>query len=289
MKKNIFFRYIFFFAVFVIMVGKVPKANAQPFTLTSVGEVKPFKLQLFYGTRGKGAFVKYVGQKSVIPLKVEKVNSSVGQRGDRSATYTYTWQEMVNGQVNGTYGVTETGGKISSAYYERKKDGRRFKLTETPVNNTESRKISKVLLHGAIIAFADDPMDEQFSITYANGQLAKLKIPTLDAANVSRMAHIEDYDLDGYDDIAFSLPDAGMGVYRTFSIWLYDPANKRFAKMKEPDYSHSKCAELCDVTVDPDNKLLYTACRGGARWWKNVYRFDNKRQLVWVRSIPADQ
>ncbi len=286
MKKNICFKYLFLIAVLV--VSNVAILSAQPFTLTSVGEAKPFRLHLYYGTRGKGAFVQYTGQKGVIPLKVKQVSSPGGRRGERPATNTYTWQEIVNGQVNGTYGVTETGGKVSSAYYERKKDGRKFRLKEEPVN-TDGRKISKLLLHGAIIAFADDPMDEQFSITYANGQLAEPVIPTLDAANVARMAHIEDYNFDGYDDIAFSLPDAGMGVYRTFRIWSYDPSTKRFVKMKDPDFSHSKCTELCDVTVDPDKKLLYTACRGGARWWKDVYRLDSKRQLVWVRSIPANQ
>ncbi len=287
MKRNTSVLYLLL--ITGLLIVNVTIVSAQPFMLTSVGEAKPFKLQLYYGTRGNGAFVQYAGQKGVIPLKVERANLSGGQRGGRSATNTYNWQEMLKGQVNGLYGVTETNGKVSSAYYERKKDGRKFKLKEVPVDNPDGRKISKVLLHGAIIAFADDPMDEQFSITYANGQLVEPKIPTLDAANVARMAHIEDYNFDGYDDIAFSLPDAGMGVYRTFSIWLYDPATKRFAKMKEPDYSHSKCTELCDVTVDRENKLLYTACRGGARWWKDVYRFDNKRQLVWVRSIPADQ
>lgn len=39
---------------------------------------------------------------------------------------------------------------------------------------------------------------------------------------------IADYNFNGFDNVAFSIPDAGMGVYRTFSIYLYNPKSKRF-------------------------------------------------------------
>jgi len=52
--------------LFLIVLFFIPKINAQPFTLKSVGEAKSFGLKIYYGTKGKGAFVQYKGQKGII-------------------------------------------------------------------------------------------------------------------------------------------------------------------------------------------------------------------------------
>ncbi|UTX48364.1 hypothetical protein [Chryseobacterium sp. MA9] len=53
----------------------------------------------------------------------------------------------------------------------------------------------------------------------------------------------------------YSVPDDGMGVYRMFDVYLYNPQSKRFEKLKEPDYSRSSCSCLCNVTVEKDKNF----------------------------------
>ncbi|MDN5424189.1 MAG: hypothetical protein L0G07_12380, partial [Chryseobacterium sp.] len=45
--------------------------QAQPLTLKSVDADKEFRLKLYYGNAGKGAFVQYEGKKGIIPLRVK--------------------------------------------------------------------------------------------------------------------------------------------------------------------------------------------------------------------------
>lgn len=257
---------------------------AQPFSLQSVNEAKQFRLTLYFGTNGKGAFVQYAGQVGVIELRIKSctVDSAVIKNEQPAATV-YQWDEIIDGKITGSYGLTEKMGTASDVWYKRSKDGKRFSLEQAAQKKGVVDFKDKLLLHGALLSFSYDT-DNLLTIDYFNRKTVSLHLPEFDSPNAARQAHIEDYNFDGYDDIGFSIPDAGMGVYRIFAIWLYDPATKRFEKLQDPDYSKSHCSELCDVTINKTKKLLYTACRGGANWWQDVYRFVNGKKLVWVQS-----
>lgn len=254
---------------------------AQPFMLRSTGTSKAFQLKIYYGTQGKGAFVQYIGQSGIIPLKVK--NKVTIKKGQSSRT-TYVWDEVINEKINGSYGLTEEAGQLSGAWYRRKKDGRKFQFESA---GKRENAIDKYLLHGTLISFYHTNND-QLNIGYPDNRQETMRLPNFDHPDPLRQGTIADYNFDGYDDVAFSIPDAGMGVYRTFSIFLYDPATRRFKKLAEPNDSKANCSGLCDITLDTKNKLLISACRGAATWWKDVYQFSGQNKLVWVKSMKQE-
>lgn len=263
----------------LILVMMFSKVMAQPFSLKSTSVTKPFRLNIYYGTEGKGAFVQYRGQQGIIPLKVK---SRISQGKSVQPKVTYLWDEIVRGKVTGSYGLSQQAEKLSAVWYKRNKDGKQFQLEQEP-DQGESPLMDKYLLHGVLISFYHTP-DEQLLFSYPDGSKKNSQLPGFDQPGPRRQGNIADYNFDGYDDVAFSIPDAGMGVYRTFSIFLYDPKAKRFQLLAEPTDANANCSGLCDVTLDQKNKLLMTACRGGATWWKDVYRFSGANKLIWVSS-----
>ncbi|RLJ31609.1 hypothetical protein CLU97_1045 [Chryseobacterium sp. 7] len=271
--KNLFLCCFMLFSVLIL---------AQPFTLKSVGEAKEFRLKLYYGSQGKGAFVQYSGKKEIIPLQVKsfKVDTERRRDGEPDINY-YVWNEMIGGKINGVYTLEMIDDSTSNITYTRAKDGRKF--TMEMVEGEKYDGSDKYLLHDAVLAF-NHSYNNHFTIAYPDGKKTAIELQSPDQPSFARQSIIEDYNFDGYDDIAFSVPDEGMGVYRIFDIYLYNPQSKRFEKLKEPDYSHSSCSCLCDVTVDKEKKLLTTGCRGGARWHQDLYRFGKKGNLEWIST-----
>jgi hypothetical protein len=258
--------------------------SAKTFQLTSVNKAKPFSLHIYCTAEGKGAFTQYNGQKGFVPLRLKKFTASaLINTSKQPEGYYYEWDELLNGKVTGNYGITEHSGRVTEAWYVRNKDGRRFKLAAANKDPSVD-KVQKYLLHGVLITFTWTSADNQFMLAYPSGQVSTPNFMSLDAPNVTRSCYLKDYNFDGYDDLAFSLPDAGMGVYHTFNIWLYNPATKRFEALQESKDARAKCSCLCDVTLNTKQKLLYTACRGGARWWQDVYRISKDNTLIWLRS-----
>ena len=254
-------------------------ATAQPFLLKSTTGNKPFSLDIYYGTEGKGAFVQYRGQEDIIPLRL-KSHTSKGKVGQ--TTTSYVWDEVIKGVVTGSYGVTQQADKLSGLWYKNNNSQKRFLLVHDTTRE-DYGGVGKYLLHGTLISF-HHTAEELLSFNYADGSTKSSHLPEFDSPDPQRKATIADYNFDGYDDLAFSIPDAGMGVYHYFSIYLYNPATKRFDKLAEPDAPQASCSGLCDVTLDKKNKLLLTACRGAARWWNDVYKFSGKNKLIWVCS-----
>lgn len=262
------------------------KSYAQPYILQSVGLSKPFSLEIYFGSRGKGAFVKYHGQNEIIALRIRNYKTdTTGRKDGQPDEETYVWDELVNGKVNGSYGLTHNINTVRIAWYIRKKDGKKFSLQHMEMKGASGN--DQFLLHGAMISF-NHIEHNKLKIQYPDGKYLDTTLPDFDSPNAARQSTIADYNFDGYDDIAFSIPDAGMGVYREFSIWLYHPVSRHFEKLTDPEYGKAKCSCLCDITLDAKNKLLFTSCRGGARWWQDVYRYTSASKLVWVRSKEMD-
>ncbi|MBS7565360.1 hypothetical protein KHS38_13190 [Mucilaginibacter sp. Bleaf8] len=262
--------------------------SAKTYQLSFAGQAMAFSLRIYCNTEGKGAFVRYNGQKDFMALRLRKFTTSVLTNTNKQPEgYYYEWNELLNGKVSGRYAVVEQSGKVTDAWYVRNKDGRRFNFTGV-VNDASIDDVQKYLLHGVLITFAWNSLEDQFMFTYPDGKVTTPNFISLDAPDKTRSCYIKDYNFDGYDDLGFSLPDAGMGVYQTFNIWLYNPATKRFQRLQESQDTHAKCSCLCDVTVNAKRKLLYTACRGGAHWWQDVYRIDKNNRLVWLRSAERE-
>lgn len=263
----------------ILLVLLFSKAIAQPFSLKAINVAKPFSLDIYFGTEGKGAFVQYRGQQGIIPLRLKTI-SSKGKSAQSKVTY--VWDEMIGGKITGSYGLTQEAGKLSAAWYKRGKDGRQFPLEQiiTPEN---AARIDKYLLHDVLISFRHTS-DNLLLFSYSDGSTKTSQLPGFDHPDPRRQGTIADYNFDGFDDVAFSIPDEGMGVYRIFSIYLYNPKSKRFQILVEPDVPQGKCSGLCDLTLDKKNKRLISSCRGGATWWNDVYRFSNSNKLIWIKS-----
>ncbi|MEG1592456.1 XAC2610-related protein [Chryseobacterium sp.] len=267
--------------LFLIAVFFACRYNAQPFNLKSVGEAKEFGLKIYYGTHGKGAFVQYKGQKGIIPLQIKSFNVDKSGREDGQPDFTsYIWEEIIDGKINGTYYLTEGLRDLFDVKYIRKKDNRTFKFEEDKTEKFDG--VSKFLLHDVMIDY-NIVYDDRLKFMYSNKQTVNLELPDMDNPNYSRQAIIEDYNFDGFDDISFSIPDGGMGVYRVFTVFIYNAKTKKFEKLIEPDFSKSKCECLCDLKMDKNKKIISSECRGGARWWKDLYQYKAGK-LVWVRS-----
>lgn len=257
--------------------------SAQPFLLKSVPKDPSFSLKIYYGSKGKGAFVQYSGQKGIIPLEVKSylrgsANSHNGQQGED----VLVWNELVNGKISGTYSLREGLRYVTDAWYQRSRDNRRFELKEQQQKGKYDG-VDKYLLHGTLVEF-NHYYNDTLIFRYPDKTVSALILPEIMQPGGARQSHIADYNFDGYDDLAFSVADAGMGVYQQFIIYLYHPQYRQFYPMDEPDYSDkANCSCLCNVSIDEEKKELRTSCRGGARWWQDVWRFQN-RKLVWVRS-----
>ncbi|WP_198171502.1 XAC2610-related protein [Mucilaginibacter aquatilis] len=250
----------------------------------SKNETKPFELSIHCSNDGKAAFVQYNKQAGYLALRLEKFTKSVLTNSNKQPEgYYYEWSELAGDKTTGTYGVVEQSGRVSSAWYLRGKDGKKFELLADQQTEGDNEP-QKLLLHGIIISFTTNSLDETFQFKYPTGKLITTGFGSLDSPNAIRSAYVKDYNFDGYDDIAFSLPDAGMGVYHTFNIFLYNPSTKNFKPLKEPTDARAKCNCLCDVTLNEKQKLLYTSCRGGARWWQDVYRISKDNKLTYLRS-----
>ncbi|SFA39661.1 hypothetical protein SAMN04488511_101495 [Pedobacter suwonensis] len=256
--------------------------KSQPFLLKSGTGAKPFLMNIYYGTGGKGAYVKYLGQQGVIPLLLKSRKT----QGEAPAVQlTYVWDEVLDGKVTGTYQLSEQSNQVSAALYIRNKDQKRFKLEQVKNPEADAEKAG-YLLHGTLISFSKG-MDDRLTFRYPDKLTKTARLPGFDSPDPQRKGTIADYNFDGYDDVAFSIPDAGMGVYRTFTIYLYNPVSKRFEQLAEPQDPRAKCTGFCDVTLDQKNKRFITACRGGASWWTNVYQYQSRNRLVWLSSRKA--
>lgn len=256
--------------------------KAQPFLLKSSRGGQPFLLNIYYGTDGKGAYVKYLGQQGIIPLRLK---SRRAQGKSPAVQLTYVWDEVLNGKMTGTYQLSQQGNVIAAAAYFRNKDQKLFKLEQVKNPEADEEKAG-YLLHGTLISFSNG-MDDRLMFRYPGKLTQTERLPGFDSPHPQRKGTIADYNFDGYDDVAFSIPDAGMGVYRTFTIYLYNPVSKRFEQLAEPQDPRAKCSGFCDVTLDRQHKWLITACRGGASWWKNVYQYTGAKQLSLVSSKKA--
>lgn len=266
--------------VFIIFACRY---HAQPFNLKSVGEAKEFGLKIYYGTHGKGAFVQYKGQKGIIPLKIKSVAIDDSQQEYNQPNFTsYVWDEVVNGKINGTYYLTEGLREVFDIRYIRKKDGRVFQLALDENKSKKYDGVNQFLLYDALISY-NTFADNYLTIKYFETNEFKTELPDVDNPNYSRQAIIDDYNFDGFDDISFSIPDAGMGVYRMFTVFLYNAKTKKFEELIEPDFSKSKCECLCNLKIDKNKKMITSECRGGARWWKDFYQYKNGK-LALIRS-----
>jgi hypothetical protein len=266
--------------LFILLTATV---TAKTFHLNSREATKPFGLRIYCTTEGKGAFVQYDGQQGFMPLRLKKFTvSKLTNSNKQPEGYYYEWDELVEGKVTGSYGIVEHSASVSEAWYVRKRDGKHFNLV-TAGKDALSENVQKYLLHGVLITFTSVCTDAQFMLTYPDGKVSTPGIISLDAADITRSSYIRDFNFDGYDDLAFSLPDAGMGVYQIFNIWLYNPVTRRFQLLEESQDARAKCSCLCEVKLNPEQKLLYTSCRGGARWWQDCYRIKENK-LIWLRS-----
>jgi len=258
--------------------------NAKSFLLSHTSKSNSFSLEINCLKDGQAAFAQYKSQKGYMILNLRKFTTSVLTNTNRQPEgYYYQWDELIGKTVNGRYGIVEQLGKITDAWYICIRDGKQYKLTGT-VTNAAIDQTQKLLLHNVKITFAYTGLDSQFMFSYPDGKVSSPNFSSLDAEGLARSCYIKDYNFDGYDDIAFSIADAGMGVYQNFDIWLYEPNTKRFGPLKESQDPRAKCSGLCEVSINARQKLFFTACRGGARWWQDVYRFGKNNQLIWLRS-----
>ncbi|MCA8094959.1 hypothetical protein LGM65_29490 [Burkholderia anthina] len=123
-----------------------------------------------------------------------------------------------------------------------------------------------------------------------SGKTQTLDVGVTDEEGHYRLAS-DDYNFDGHRDLA---AHALLGmVNESYGIFPYDAARQQFEplKMPAPDMPHGNCDDLINVQAKPQERTLYSACRGGPIWYTDAYRFDgNGRMYLYQASeaIPDD-
>ncbi|MCV9927764.1 hypothetical protein OIU83_08885 [Flavobacterium sp. LS1R49] len=95
---------------------------------------------------------------------------------------------------------------------------------------------------------------------------------------------IEDYNFDGYHDFACYHLDDGMGVYTIYQIFIYNPENGLFKKLRQSSKFAPECDEFCDIQINKKKKTLQSSCRGGARWHTDIWKFDKNKNLILLKK-----
>lgn len=271
--------------LFLILLFKPFFSVAQPFTFISKNTAKPIVFTLSWTGDGKAAFVRYKGKSAVIPLKLKHSDLDTTERSaGQPDTQYYKWNELYGGQVTGEYGLSMLGKNLYDVYYIRYNDGRRFEFTMMEDSAPFDGK-QQALLHQVMFNF-NVSENNMLEIKYGNGTVVRKALTAL-PDNGIRYTMIADYNFDGYDDISFSSPDFGQGVYRIFDIFLFDPATKKYKLLELPANGKRVCGELCDVKINIKTKTLSSSCRGGAGWHRDDYRFDKTGKLVWLKSAEV--
>lgn len=273
------------FPVFLILLLQPCTGYTQSFIFKSVNNPKPFILTLGWQAEGKAAYAWYKGQQAPLTLspvsyRVDSSERASGQPDEE----TYRWTEIYKGKANGEYGLSVMNHNIYDVYYLRYSDHKKFELEFVPPAGTYDGK-EMAFLHNTQIQY-NVKYKDSCTFIYPDGSTKTLTLSSLpDADNAFRYCYIGDYNFDGTDDIAFSVPDAGMGVYRFFDVFIYDVQTRRFAALTLPGEGDIQCDGFCDLTVDKNKKQLQSSCRGGARWHTDIYRYNKQKQLKWVKSF----
>ena len=126
---------------------------------------------------------------------------------------------------------------------------------------------------------------EKLEITNSSNTKIQV-IDSIETSITGREMHLinEDYNFDGYNDFACYYLDDGMGVYTIHQIFIYNPKNKQFKKLKIPINSSPKCDEFCDVQINKKEKTFQSSCRGGARWHTDIWKFDKNKNLILLKK-----
>ncbi|EMN1926184.1 hypothetical protein RVV18_000543 [Burkholderia ambifaria] len=119
-----------------------------------------------------------------------------------------------------------------------------------------------------------------------SGKTQVLDVGISDEEGYYRLAS-DDYNFDGHRDLAAYAP-LGM-VNERSGIFLYDAAHQRFEPLNLPAASmpHGNCDDLINVQAKPNERTLYSSCRGGPIWYADAYRFDDNGRMYLHQSSEA--
>lgn len=81
---------------------------------------------------------------------------------------------------------------------------------------------------------------------------------------------VDDFNFDGYKDIAVQQSEGYMGVNVFYDVFLYQPRKWTF-KLGFHD---------SNIEADPTNQMINSGQRSGPRWYSNVYKVINGRPYI---------
>lgn len=126
---------------------------------------------------------------------------------------------------------------------------------------------------------------EKLEITNSKNSKVQI-IDSIETSITGKEMHvaIEDYNFDGCKDFALYRTDDEMGVYSIYQIFIYNPINRQFRKLKVPLNANAECDEFCDIQINKKTKTLQSACRGGAGWHTDIWKFDKNKNLIVLKK-----
>lgn len=114
---------------------------------------------------------------------------------------------------------------------------------------------------------------ERYVLLQPDGKPLALSIPEGNEIEAPSF-EVDDYDFDGHPDLAIRVP-VGM-VNSVYHLYLYRPVLRHFERLHMPSelMERANCSELSQLQPDKAQRVLYSHCRSGPRWYYDAYRFD---------------
>lgn len=99
----------------------------------------------------------------------------------------------------------------------------------------------------------------------------------------------EDYDFDGYQDLAVGVPIGMANI--SHELYLYDPDTTSYKLFQIPDdvARELNCGGLWHIERLPEQRALQSGCRSGAHWHYDILQIEPDRS-VWIseQSLMPD-
>ena len=82
---------------------------------------------------------------------------------------------------------------------------------------------------------------------------------------------VDDFNFDGYKDLAIQQAIGYMGVNVFYDVYLYQPKHQRF----QLGFHDS------NIEADAATKVIKASQRSGPRWYSNIYKISKGKPYVW--------
>jgi hypothetical protein len=117
--------------------------------------------------------------------------------------------------------------------------------------------------------------------------------PSATGSGVSWIVLVDDFNFDGFTDLAIPTGDGYGGVNYFYDLYAYQPAQRRFQRLEIKNDPSGDF--LCNPRLEVFTRTIWTDCKSGPKWFGSDYRFLHGKPYLWrsaemmlLDSFPED-